>query len=223
MIMYGIYLIIYFCPFLSPFSQNKLSIYSISHSYLADVTAAQLQRHLPIGKNRNDQKLVRKLMSSVYQWPPWSKFFLRPGHTAFYGLITAKPIKKWTPVNQTMLFTLMLSLKWATVDLLTWQDAGKIGTASDAAKSFELLKILARGQPRAAHVVKTCNTCETHMIIHVPAVIKTWGDAVRCETLVVCHGQSTVIRQVLSVGITGNSMRLATYHWQMFFAHTGHG
>ena len=48
-----------------------------------------------------------------------------------------------------------------------------IGTASDAAKSFELLKILARGQPRATHVVKTCNTRETHVIIHVTAVIKT--------------------------------------------------
>ena len=48
-----------------------------------------------------------------------------------------------------------------------------IGTASDAAKSFELLKILAHGQPRAAHVVKTCNTRETHVMIHVTAVIKT--------------------------------------------------
>ena len=39
----------------------------------------------------------------------------------------------------------------------------KIGTASDAAKSFELLKILVRGQPRVAHVVKTCNTRATHV------------------------------------------------------------
>ena len=52
----------------------------------------------------------------------------------------------------------------------TW---GKIGTASDAAKSFELLKILARGQSRVAHVVKAWNTRETHVIIRVPAVIKT--------------------------------------------------
>ena len=51
----------------------------------------------------------------------------------------------------------------------------KIGTASDAAKSFELLTILARGQPRVAHVVKTCNTLETNVIIRVPAAIKTWG------------------------------------------------
>ena len=50
---------------------------------------------------------------------------------------------------------------------------GEIGTAPDAAKSFELLKILARGQPRVAHVVKTCNTRETHVIIRVPAVITT--------------------------------------------------
>ena len=94
---------------------------------------------------------------------------------------------------------------------------GKIGTASDVAKSFELLKILAHGQPRVAHVVKTCNTRETHVIIRVPAVIKTWGDAVRRESLGICHGQSTVIRWVLRVGITGNSVCLAAYHWQIYF------
>ena len=60
-------------------------------------------------------------------------------------------------------------------------------------KSFELLKILARGQPRAAHVVKMCNTRETHLIIRVPAVIKTWADAERRESLAVCQGQSTII------------------------------
>ena len=90
---------------------------------------------------------------------------------------------------------------------------GKIGTVSDAAKSFELLKILARGQLQAAHVVKTCNTCEIHVLIHVPAVIKTWGDAVRRESLGICHGQSTVIGRVLRIGITGNSVCLAAYHW----------
>ena len=84
--------------------------------------------------------------------------------------------------------------------------------ASDAAKSFELLKILARGQPRVAHVVKTCNTLETRVVIRVPAVIKTWGDAVRRESLAVCHGQSTVIGRMLRVGITGNSVCLAAYH-----------
>ena len=95
---------------------------------------------------------------------------------------------------------------------------GKIGTASDVAKSFELLKILAREQPRVAHVVKTCNTHETHVIIRVPAVIKTWGDAVRCESLWISHGQSTVIGRVLRVGITENSVFLAAYHWQMYFS-----
>ena len=60
---------------------------------------------------------------------------------------------------------------------------GKIGTTSDAAKIFELFKMLARGQPRAAHVVKTCNTRETHVIIRVLLVIKTWGNAVRREML----------------------------------------
>ena len=87
-----------------------------------------------------------------------------------------------------------------------------MGTASDAAKSFELPKIFARGQPRVAHVVKTCNTRETHVIIRVPTVIKTWGDAVRRESLGVCLGQSTVIGRVLRVGITGNSVCLAVYH-----------
>ena len=89
---------------------------------------------------------------------------------------------------------------------------GKIGTSSDAAKSFGMLKILARGQPRSAHVVKTCKTRETHVIISVPAVIKTWGDVVRRKSLAVYHGQSTVIGRVLRVGITGYSVCLAAYH-----------
>ena len=95
---------------------------------------------------------------------------------------------------------------------------GKIETASDAAKIFELLKILVRGQPQVAHVVKTCNTHETHVIIRVPAVIKTWGDRVRRKSLGICHRQSTVIGRVLRVGIAGNNMCLAAYHWQMDFA-----
>ena len=66
------------------------------------------------------------------------------------------------------------------------------------AKSFELLKIFARGQPWVAHVVKTFNTRETQMIICVLPVIKTGGDAV---SLGVCHGHTTVIGRVLCVGI----------------------
>ena len=89
---------------------------------------------------------------------------------------------------------------------------GKNGTALDVVKSFELLKTLAGGQPRAAHVVKTCNTRETHMVLRVLAVIKTWGDAVRRESLGVCHRQSTVIGRVLRVGITGNSVCIVAYH-----------
>ena len=61
-------------------------------------------------------------------------------------------------------------------------------------------------------MVKTCNTREPHVIIRVPAVTKTWGDAARRKNLGVCHGQSTVIGRVLRVGITGNSVRLAAYH-----------
>ena len=92
---------------------------------------------------------------------------------------------------------------------------GKIGRGK---KSFELLKSLAHGQPRAAHMVKTCNTRETHVMIRVPAVLKTWGDTVRRESLGVCHGQSMVIRRVLRVGITEKSVCLAAYHWQMDFS-----
>ena len=95
---------------------------------------------------------------------------------------------------------------------------GKFGTALDPTKSFELLKILACGQQRVAHVVKTCNTRETHVIIRVPAVIKTWGEAVRRESLGICHGQSMVIGRVLCVGITENSVCLAAYHWQIYFS-----
>ena len=52
----------------------------------------------------------------------------------------------------------------------TWE---KIGTAWDAEETFEPLKTLERGQARTAHVVRTCNTRETHVIIRVPAVIKS--------------------------------------------------
>ncbi len=56
-------------------------------------------------------------------------------------------------------------------------------------KFFELLKILDREQPQVAHVVETCTTHKTHVIICVPAVIKTWGDATTHESLAVRHGQ----------------------------------
>ena len=50
------------------------------------------------------------------------------------------------------------------------------------------------------------------MIIRVSAVIKTSGDVVRCKSLGICQGQSTVIGRVLRIGITGNSVCLAAYH-----------
>ena len=113
----------------------------------------------------------------------------------------------------------MSSLRQATVDLLTWQEAGKIGTASDEEKVLNCSKILAREHPPVAHVVKTCNTRKTHVMIRVPAVTKTWGDAVRRESLGVCRGQSTAITRVLRVGITVNSVCLAAFHWQKDFFH----
>ena len=116
------------------------------------------------------------------------------------------------------MFALMSSLDELQSICRRGRTRRKIGTASDAAKSFELLKSLARGQPRVTHVVKTCNIRETHVIIRVPTVIKTWGDAIRRESLGVRLGQSTVIARVLRVGITGNSVCLAAYHRQMDFS-----
>ena len=79
------------------------------------------------------------------------------------------------------------------------------------------------GGTRGKDVQHTWNT----MIIHVPAVINTWGDAVRRETSRVCHGQGTVIRRVFGVGITGNSVCLSAYHWQtdffLYISLPGHG
>ena len=66
-------------------------------------------------------------------------------------------------------------------------------------------------------VQHTWNTRETHVIIRVPAVIKTCGDAVRRESLEACPGQSTVIGRVLRDVIAENSMCLVAYHWQMDF------
>ena len=160
----------------------------------------------------------RAQLVSVERMQQWCT--LRPGHTALYGLITAKTRQK--VVSREADDVVRVDVEFKTSCLQSIYRRGrtrrKIRTASDAAKSFELLKILARGQPRVAHVVKTCNTRETHVIIRVPAVIKTWGDAVRRESLGVCLGQSTVIGRVLRVGITGNSVCLATYHWQMDFS-----
>jgi hypothetical protein len=85
--------------------------------------------------------------------------------------------------------------------------------ALDAVKSFELIKRLAHGP----QVTKTCNARETHVIIRVSAVIKTWGD-VRRENLAVCHRQSTIIRRVLRVGIKRNSVCFAAYYWQVDFS-----
>ena len=87
-----------------------------------------------------------------------------PGQTVLDGIITAKKRQKVVPRE--------------TADVVRDEDElqprcsrgrmwGKIGMASDAEAS------LARGQARAAHMVWTCNTRETYMIVRVPAVIKT--------------------------------------------------
>ena len=70
---------------------------------------------------------------------------------------------------------------------------GEIRTPADAVKIFELLKNLFRVQSRTTDVVKTWSRRGTHVIVRALAVIKTWGDAVRRESLAVYHGQSTAV------------------------------
>ena len=89
---------------------------------------------------------------------------------------------------------------------------GKFGTALDAENNVELFKTENRGPPREIDVVKTCNTREAHVIIRVPAVIKTLEDAVRRVILAGCHGQRTVIGRVLRVGIKGHDLYFVVYH-----------
>ena len=66
-------------------------------------------------------------------------------------------------------------------------------------------------------MVKMFDTCKTHMIICVPAVIKAWGHAVRHKSLAVCYGQRTGVASQF-VGITGSSVCVAAYHCQMDFS-----
>ncbi|XP_052255185.1 transient receptor potential cation channel subfamily M member 2-like [Dreissena polymorpha] len=54
----------------------------------------------------------------------------------------------------------------------------------------------------------TCNTRESHVIIRVPAVIKTLEHAVRRESLAGCNGQSTVIVRVFRVD------KAVSEHWK---------
>ena len=143
----------------------------------------------------------------------------RPGHTALYGLIMAKTRQKMVYHEADDFVCVDVEFKTSYTQFIDVAGCRKkFRTASNTATSFELLNILARRQPRVAHVVKTCNTRKTHMIIHVLAVIKTWGDAVRRKSLGVCHRQRTVIGRVLCVCITGNNVCLAAYHWQMDFS-----
>ena len=93
---------------------------------------------------------------------PWS---------ALDGLITAKKRQKVVSRETADVARVEDKLQPRCRRGRTW---GKIGTASDAEESLELFKTSQRGQARTAHVVTTCNKRETHVIICVPAVIKTW-------------------------------------------------
>ena len=89
-----------------------------------------------------------------------------------------------------------------------WQDAWKNHNGDGRNKKFwtaqSFKPLTTTGSARGKD-----NALETHVMIHVPAVIKTWGDTVRYESLAVCHGQSIVIGHVLRIGIIGNSVCLA--------------
>ena len=120
-----------------------------------------------------------------------------------------------------MLFALMSSLRRATVDLQTWQDAGKNRKGVGRGKKFWTAQNFSprtiTGGTRGKDVQHTWNTRDNPCSGSDQNVNKTWQDAVRRESLGVCHGQSTVIGRVVRVVITGNSVCLAAYHWQMDF------
>ena len=113
-----------------------------------------------------------------------------------------------------MLFVLMSRLRRATVDLYTWQDAGKNENGVGRGKKFWTAQNFSPRKPWVAHVVNTCNTRETHVTIRVPAVgrrgkTRKFRGLSRAE-----HGHGRVLR----VGITGNSVCLAAYDLQMDFS-----
>ena len=86
---------------------------------------------------------------------------LRPGHIPLYSLITAKTRQKVVSHEADNVVRVDVEFKMSYSQFIDVAGrGGEIGTASDAAKSFELLKILAHKQPRAAHVVKMCNTSD---------------------------------------------------------------
>ena len=95
---------------------------------------------------------------------------MSPGQTALDGFITAKKRQKVVSRETADIVRVEDELHPRCRRGRTW---GKIGTASDAEESIELLKTLARGQARTAHVVRTCNTRETHVIIRVSTVNKS--------------------------------------------------
>ena len=78
-----------------------------------------------------------------------------PGQTALDGLITAKKRQKVVSRETADVVRVEDELQPRCRRDRTWW---KIGTASDAEYSFELLKTLERGQARTAHVVRTWNT-----------------------------------------------------------------
>ncbi len=93
-----------------------------------------------------------------------------------YGLITAKTRQEVVSHEVDDVVALMLSLRRVTVDI--YIDVAGCGEKLEWRRMQQKVLncskyILARGQPWAVYIVKTCSTHETHVIIHVPAVIKT--------------------------------------------------
>ena len=85
---------------------------------------------------------------------------LTPGHTALYGLITAKPRQKFVSREADDIVRIDVEFKTSYSWFLDVAGREEIffGMVSDTVKSFEMLKTFYRVRPRTAHVLKTYNT-----------------------------------------------------------------
>ena len=106
----------------------------------------------------------------------------RPGHTALYGLITAKTRQKVVSREADDVVRVDVEFKTSYSRFFkTWQDAGKNRNGVGRGKKFWTAQNFSprttTGGTRGKDVQHTWNTRETHVIIRVPAVIKlgeTW-------------------------------------------------
>ncbi len=131
-----------------------------------------------------------------------------------YGLITAK-------IRQRMVCREAHNVVRVSVDFQTsytrFIDVAGRGKSLNVLNCSKLLTRTTTGITCGKDVQHTWYTRKTHAIIRVMPAMKSWRDALGRESLAICHGQKTVIGGVLRVGITGNSVCLTSYHWQMDF------